>query len=583
MARVILGCLIELGVSQEAITGKPDLPSEWVVIKRAYFSKVLATHPDKGGDPSLFRAAQEAWEVVRALYDQDRIPGTFLHYFKDKGRAEAAPPPAGGAGAGAGGGGAGAVPSYDWFTAAAAEEVPPYCVERAKSGRSKCTSKGIACHHKEGEEEIAKGELRWGSMDKEAGAYARFHHLRCWRVPAIVHLRLPKQGADAALFHQAMEAMQSLTFVGWQGLSAEEQAQIVEHVMNPAHYARVTKATPAVPAFGAAAGAALGDAAGAGAGAGGGGGASASASSALALPPPAKARPASDALVAAPRSGAGAGGSLTLPRPGVDGIPSSLAGHTFVLTGTFPEVGGGAGLNLGKDRLTGMISSFGGRVTGSVSGATSYLVVGQAPGGSKVGQATARGVPMVDVKAVVEQCKGAGRLGDAPAPTISSYSAGYGGNGYGRALGAGEVKLPKYLMGGGGGKKKAKTAAAAAASAAAAAAAAEGTALSAELAPAPAPAKAPKAPKARKLKAPKGPKGAAAAAAAASAAAATAAAPAAAAAAPKVAGGKRKRGTPVPVPALAAMEVEPAAELALAVAPAKAPAKKRARKAAAAE
>ena len=37
-------------------------------------------------------------------------------------------------------------------------------------------------------------------------------------------------------------------------------------------------------------------------------------------------------------------------------------------TGTFPELGGGAGLELGKARCRDMIEAFGGRVTGSVSG-----------------------------------------------------------------------------------------------------------------------------------------------------------------------------------------------------------------------
>lgn len=67
-----------------------------------------------------------------------------------------------------------------------------------------------------------------------------------------------------------------------------------------------------------------------------------------------------------------------IPRPGIDGaLAESLSGRTFVLTGVFPELGGGAGLKLGKDRLRDMISSFGGRVTSAISGKTSYLVVGQ--------------------------------------------------------------------------------------------------------------------------------------------------------------------------------------------------------------
>ena len=48
------------------------------------------------------------------------------------------------------------------------------------------------------------------------------------------------------------------------------------------------------------------------------------------------------------------------------------------------QVGGGCGLELGKERVRKMIQSFGGKVTGSVSGRTDILVVGKQPGFSKV-------------------------------------------------------------------------------------------------------------------------------------------------------------------------------------------------------
>jgi hypothetical protein len=53
-------------------------------------------------------------------------------------------------------------------------------------------------------------------------------------------------------------------------------------------------------------------------------------------------------------------------------------------------MGGGAGLGLGKEKTKAMIISFGGRVTGSVSGKTDVLVVGKEPGMSKVSQARAK-------------------------------------------------------------------------------------------------------------------------------------------------------------------------------------------------
>ena len=66
-----------------------------------------------------------------------------------------------------------------------------------------------------------------------------------------------------------------------------------------------------------------------------------------------------------------------VPVPGEDGaIADVLDGQTCVLTGLFPEVGGGCGLQLGKGRMKTMIEEFGGRVTSAVSGKTTILVVG---------------------------------------------------------------------------------------------------------------------------------------------------------------------------------------------------------------
>ena len=47
---------------------------------------------------------------------------------------------------------------------------------------------------------------------------------------------------------------------------------------------------------------------------------------------------------------------FTVPRPGVKGaVAGVLDGKRFVLTGTFPELGGGTGLSLGKDKTKSMI------------------------------------------------------------------------------------------------------------------------------------------------------------------------------------------------------------------------------------
>jgi DNA ligase (NAD+) len=64
-----------------------------------------------------------------------------------------------------------------------------------------------------------------------------------------------------------------------------------------------------------------------------------------------------------------------------------LAGNTLVLTGTLPT--------LTREEATEMIIAAGGKVTGSVSKKTSYVVAGESPG-SKLANAERLGVPVLD-------------------------------------------------------------------------------------------------------------------------------------------------------------------------------------------
>ncbi len=84
-----------------------------------------------------------------------------------------------------------------------------------------------------------------------------------------------------------------------------------------------------------------------------------------------------------------------------------LAGQTFVLTGTLPR--------LTREQATEMILAAGGRVTGSVSRKTAYVVAGDSPG-SKLANAERLGVPVLDedgFRALLGGENGAGELPEA--------------------------------------------------------------------------------------------------------------------------------------------------------------------------
>jgi len=86
------------------------------------------------------------------------------------------------------------------------------------------------------------------------------------------------------------------------------------------------------------------------------------------------------------------GGMRPLPAPPVivdatGPAAGPVAGKTFVITGALSEP---------REAIAALIEAAGGKVTDSVSGATSYVVAGEKPGGSKIKGATKHNVPLLD-------------------------------------------------------------------------------------------------------------------------------------------------------------------------------------------
>ncbi|HUX75507.1 MAG TPA: NAD-dependent DNA ligase LigA [Anaerolineae bacterium] len=71
-----------------------------------------------------------------------------------------------------------------------------------------------------------------------------------------------------------------------------------------------------------------------------------------------------------------------------------LAGLTFVITGTLPT--------MSREEATRLIEQHGGKVTGSVSRRTDYLLVGESPGGTKYRKAQQLEVPLIDEARLLE-------------------------------------------------------------------------------------------------------------------------------------------------------------------------------------
>jgi len=72
----------------------------------------------------------------------------------------------------------------------------------------------------------------------------------------------------------------------------------------------------------------------------------------------------------------------------LEAVRGPLQGLTFVITGTLPT--------MSREEATRLIEEHGGKVTGSVSRNTSYLLVGEGPGASRFNRAEELGIPMVD-------------------------------------------------------------------------------------------------------------------------------------------------------------------------------------------
>ena len=337
----VKSCLELLEVN---LDGCVTLEDEFKVIKRAYHKKALVTHPDKGGSGEAFRLLNTAFESLKELFENksilsfknatDKPVDGFNERFGQNQQTK----------------------SWDYYYAAAEEPVPLYRVEIAKSNRSRCAqTKSKSSNHVS--EFINKNELRFGSINPESGRYGKWTHVECWKVPQKIWQGLPDPNKcqDRKKFAEAIASMNEVLICGFNELNENQKEIIVSHIMNEANHAG-KKTTGKIW--------------------------SSTTQPNVAQPATTKKQKKNETTTSSlkrikidldareniPVNSSSSSSSLISVKkkqtnnmlvPQNESQASFLKGKTVVMTGTFPEIGGGMGLELGKERLRSMLQSLG--------------------------------------------------------------------------------------------------------------------------------------------------------------------------------------------------------------------------------
>lgn len=262
------------------------------------------------------------------------------------------------------------------------DDAVPYKVEAAKTGAGKCVTT---------QESIEKGALKVGSFVKQVDDYGRWSSLSSWTIPYRIHAHVakgsPDNKDDVDRVLSILPLMENVCLTGISALTPDQKIELAKHLLSGTRAEHKNK------------------------------------------PPPPPLDPVLSGSATSATSVATTKRKGGPDLPSVDGAP--LAGSTFVLTGVFPAQGGGGGggggLNAGKAHVKSWIESAGGKVVGSISKKTSFLVVGDEPGASKVTQAESMNVPTATLESLQQAVK-EGDVSKAKVDDvhIESFSRGFG-------------------------------------------------------------------------------------------------------------------------------------------------------------
>lgn len=358
----------------EVVSPTSDETELWFQVRSAYLYMARQTHPDKGGDEHLFQEVNSAFELLKRIHNE---VGIIADVFAAQSKF---------------GSSSSETSHFAWgFYEEAASNIVAYKIQRAPTGRGKCSKSG---------EPIEAGEIRVGSMVLETGTYGRWTSLKHWRVPSSVWTGIDGiQDEEFDKVKKALNDMDGLVLCGFTDLDEEGKQAVAERVCNPENHAkkeRKDKKKITIDSM---------------------------FERGIVAQKKEAEKETKTSMVVKPRS-------FTTNTSAI--VPEQqLKGKTIVLTGVFPEMGGGVGLSFGKGGVEEWILSLGGKVTGSVSKKTSILLVGEAPGRSKVDKATQLGVKLLKLEDLLTNVKD-DSLDSAPSMEIDvgtvKFSKGFGGS-----------------------------------------------------------------------------------------------------------------------------------------------------------
>ena len=315
------------------------------LVRSSYRKNVLKHHPDKGGDPEQFRLLQTAFEYLRDhVYAEDAPPlpniktkrDDFDETYNEVAKRD--------------------VPSWEFYEEAPEENVPIYFFQYAVSKKSTCT----VCRTK-----IDKGELRIGKLNEDYGSYGKFSKIHCFSWDAMFSFLDTFDFGKRKTWKKmqdCMENMEGLYIRGFTLLHPKDKKVVATLLLHAWKSKKGTKRGLAEEVV------------------------------TVSKKRKKSKQEKQDAIATTSTDLTEASQELTMleDKPTFI-IPKvtkknrhKLKGETFVSTGIFPELGGGAGINMGKERLRQMIESFGGIYKDHMSKKdTTFLIEGKEKGNVK--------------------------------------------------------------------------------------------------------------------------------------------------------------------------------------------------------